>query len=355
MFPAAGFAHPADPGGRESDAAFSGADGLVSAPAWPRRVDRAILAALALSSAAWTLSVVAGWADPAGGFLQALDIADAPELPDGGEFPPLESVLAALGLLRLAFLAPTWRRRRRRPPPEDIAEETSAAAPCAAASPRLPLRDAGKVLAVWLATPLWWGWLGGVADAFTLFLGGIAGSAAAAAYALVLWRRRGGSWRVLWSGGPESPPIGAALRRAADRYLQFFPAVWLASRIGERLFGPLSQDMIRLLLWLGDRPAAFLTAMALAVAAAPAAEEIMFRLTLHGVLRRRLPAWALVAVSGLAFAAIHFDLRAFLPLAALGCFWAWRRERSGGLSEPILLHMTNNALSMFSLLLALGT
>lgn len=92
-----------------------------------------------------------------------------------------------------------------------------------------------------------------------------------------------------------------------------------------------------------SRPWEQLLLGAFAVATAPLTEEILFRGILWTLLRQR--GWGISAalVSSAAFAAIHLNLAAFLPLWALGLFWTWLYHRSGDLSLPILSHAMFNA------------
>lgn len=100
-----------------------------------------------------------------------------------------------------------------------------------------------------------------------------------------------------------------------------------------------------------------LPALALAILVYPPLEEWVFRGELQPALARRLPArlGPLSAANGLtslAFAALHllahppaWAAAVFLPSLVFG----FMRERSGGLAQPITLHLTYNA-SYFLLL-----
>jgi uncharacterized protein len=82
---------------------------------------------------------------------------------------------------------------------------------------------------------------------------------------------------------------------------------------------------------------------------APVVEELLFRgLLLRSLLRRTTPVWA-VAISSVAFAAVHLldpnTITLMTPLLLLATISAIRAVRSGELSQSILLHAGFNLLS----------
>jgi uncharacterized protein len=88
-----------------------------------------------------------------------------------------------------------------------------------------------------------------------------------------------------------------------------------------------------------------LTLIAAAVVA-PIAEEIFFRGFLYGGLRGRIGAIGAMLVSTLFFTALHFSIDQFIPIFFLGLFLAWLYEKTGSLYPGILLHLSNNAISL---------
>lgn len=73
-------------------------------------------------------------------------------------------------------------------------------------------------------------------------------------------------------------------------------------------------------------------------------EEALFRgVILHG-LRRRLPAWAAVALAALAFACLHLSPWRLLPQFCLGCLLGWMTLRAGSCWPAALAHAGHNAL-----------
>jgi uncharacterized protein len=88
----------------------------------------------------------------------------------------------------------------------------------------------------------------------------------------------------------------------------------------------------------------------LVVAATPAiCEEVLFRGAvqdlLGGAMSRR---WTLV-LTGVIFAAFHLNPVSFVPLAALGIYFAFLVDRSGSLLLPMIAHVTNNTIAVISL------
>jgi membrane protease YdiL (CAAX protease family) len=88
---------------------------------------------------------------------------------------------------------------------------------------------------------------------------------------------------------------------------------------------------------------AFMTALITMLG--PIAEELAFRGTLLPWLGRRLEAREAIIVTSLLFAAMHVHYGiAVLTVVPLGLVFGWARWRTGGLTVPIALHMTWNAL-----------
>ena len=77
---------------------------------------------------------------------------------------------------------------------------------------------------------------------------------------------------------------------------------------------------------------------------APFVEELLFRGVLFGWLRQRLSASLTIAVTSVAFAAIHV-YASILPLAfATGVALGWIRERSNSTAPTIVAHVVHNVL-----------
>ena len=84
---------------------------------------------------------------------------------------------------------------------------------------------------------------------------------------------------------------------------------------------------------------------------APFAEELVFRGFIYGGLRSRFGVVVATMSSTLFFTALHFSIAQFIPLFVLGLFLAWLYEKTGSLYPGIILHATNNAISLLLLVL----
>lgn len=129
--------------------------------------------------------------------------------------------------------------------------------------------------------------------------------------------------------------------------------VWVAATalyLGlDPLFGWL--DEIRsTLLWIGADggrlehagPALFASAAGRASLLAPVVEELLFRGSVFGWLRRRANGPVTIAVTAVLFAGIH-QMPVVLPLTALfGLGAGWLREHTGSVTPCLALHVLNN-------------
>ena len=79
------------------------------------------------------------------------------------------------------------------------------------------------------------------------------------------------------------------------------------------------------------------------VAAAPVAEELLFRGVLLRGLAHSIGARGAVWASALVFAASHFQAVQFPGLLAIGLTLAWLAQRTGGVAAPIVAHAAFNA------------
>jgi uncharacterized protein len=87
----------------------------------------------------------------------------------------------------------------------------------------------------------------------------------------------------------------------------------------------------------------------MAVAVAPAAEEVLFRGLLYPVLKRRIGMRWAVAVSSLLFAVIHLNLMTFVPLLLLAGLLVWLYEYTGNLLAPVAAHAVFNLANLLLL------
>ncbi|MFM9853659.1 MAG: lysostaphin resistance A-like protein [Sphingomonadaceae bacterium] len=79
---------------------------------------------------------------------------------------------------------------------------------------------------------------------------------------------------------------------------------------------------------------------------APLVEELLFRGYLQTALAHRVPPLAAVALSALAFAAVHMQLYATPALWVLGFAFGYLYYKTGSLRFNIVLHMLNNGLAL---------
>lgn len=150
-------------------------------------------------------------------------------------------------------------------------------------------------------------------------------------------------WRNLWG-----VPVGVGSQ------LVLVPTVtWLASRAAPGIFD-YSQMETRARDLVDNASGAWFVLLFVVVAlGAPVVEESVYRGLLQGSLRRTVhPTLALVAVAVL-FAAIHFSVIEFPGLLAFSLVLGVCFERSGGLTMPLLAHVSFNATALV-LLLAVG-
>lgn len=93
-----------------------------------------------------------------------------------------------------------------------------------------------------------------------------------------------------------------------------------------------------------------------AVAVGPFAEELFYRGMLFPALRRRLPLWPAMGLSGVLFGLSHLQttlegyLLVLIIIIPLGMFLAWIYERRGSLVVPVLAHAVFNVVQIVFLL-----
>jgi len=111
---------------------------------------------------------------------------------------------------------------------------------------------------------------------------------------------------------------------------------------------PDTQSVVQLVIDDGS-PALMLLIGLGAVVLAPLAEEIVFRGFLFRNLRDSLGKGLAMLLSGLAFAAVHFEPTLLLPLTALGVALALLYEWSGSLYVPIAVHALWNLFALIKI------
>jgi membrane protease YdiL (CAAX protease family) len=108
---------------------------------------------------------------------------------------------------------------------------------------------------------------------------------------------------------------------------------------------PTAQPVVKVLSLAGRGPA--LVAFALVtILVAPLAEELVFRGIIYPAIKHAgFPQLALWGPAAL-FAAIHFNLAAFLPLLLLALVLTWLYEKTDNLLAPIAAHSLFNAFNL---------
>jgi membrane protease YdiL (CAAX protease family) len=86
-----------------------------------------------------------------------------------------------------------------------------------------------------------------------------------------------------------------------------------------------------------------------AILVAPFAEEVLFRGILYSAIKQSGFPRLAVAISALVFSTIHFNLAAFLPLAAFAIALAWLYERTDNLAASITAHSVFNGVNFIML------
>ncbi|MBL9200641.1 MAG: CPBP family intramembrane metalloprotease [Opitutaceae bacterium] len=147
-------------------------------------------------------------------------------------------------------------------------------------------------------------------------------------------------------------PAGRVAISGAAAFLAGFPVVlgvslvaeWLVRRAG---LPEARQDLIGMFA-RAESPELLAAMIALAVVAAPVAEELAFRVGLFRWLRTRIPRWAALALPALLFASLHVNwktlagLASVPPLVALAVVFSLAYERTGHVGTPIVAHALFN-------------
>lgn len=97
--------------------------------------------------------------------------------------------------------------------------------------------------------------------------------------------------------------------------------------------------------FLKESTSAYLLPLTIFVAlVGPILEEIFFRGFVYTGLRKRFGAWGGTAIASAAFAALHMNGVAFLPIFILGMFLTYLYESTGSLIPSITAHMLHNGI-----------
>lgn len=83
-----------------------------------------------------------------------------------------------------------------------------------------------------------------------------------------------------------------------------------------------------------------------AVIIAPVTEEIFFRCFLQSAIRRKRSEYTAIVITAFIFAAVHMNLRLFIPLFVLGTVLSYLYERTGTIVAPLTVHVLHNAVTV---------
>lgn len=151
---------------------------------------------------------------------------------------------------------------------------------------------------------------------------------------------------------PAPPPLPGAVKTRQPvlaGLITFLISLPLISGIGlawksilEFLGHPAGEQEMVDLFRNADDPALLGFMIFLAVVIAPVTEELIFRAGIFRYLRTRIPRWLALILPALLFALLHGNLTAFVPLFALGVFFAYAYERTGRIAVPMIAHALFN-------------
>ncbi|MFC1806758.1 lysostaphin resistance A-like protein [Candidatus Omnitrophota bacterium] len=97
------------------------------------------------------------------------------------------------------------------------------------------------------------------------------------------------------------------------------------------------------LIFKEKRPILLIVISALIAFIGPFIEEVFFRGFLYGALKKRLNVRWAIFLSALVFSTLHTNVLGFVPILALGIFFAYLREKTGSLVPSIAVHVVHNS------------
>ncbi len=181
---------------------------------------------------------------------------------------------------------------------------------------------------------------------FPAILGTIAANAILILFFAIRWRQQRGEREfrlpkfkalVLWVAGVFLALL--AFNLLYQWVLKFFGITEIKQKVA--------------LFFKGDAPLIFSAfGFLLVVFFAPLGEELLYRGVLFPSLKRYLSIHWAALVSGVVFAALHFEPITLIPLAFMGYLLALARARTGSMWTPILIHAANNLAAFLSIVLS---
>ena len=141
--------------------------------------------------------------------------------------------------------------------------------------------------------------------------------------------------------------IVRAVALGAILLLMAYPFVGVADAIMQYFLGHGSTRQNIVELFSGSRTMQQrIMVIVLAVAVAPAAEELVFRFFLYGVLRRYFGVVVGLLINAILFAAVHQHLPSFAPLFVLGSCFTLAYEWSGSILVSMTMHSLFNSVNL---------
>lgn len=152
---------------------------------------------------------------------------------------------------------------------------------------------------------------------------------------------------------PAPRVAGAACRSAAVGATVVLALAFVASQLVQHLTGepPSPQDLVARAIDASTPTAHVAWLGFFGIVVAPLTEEAVFRGALYPALREAMGVRGAALASSAAFAAVHLDVTAALPLFGLAVLLAWQVERTGSLLGCAFVHAVNNATSLLPLFL----
>jgi uncharacterized protein len=142
--------------------------------------------------------------------------------------------------------------------------------------------------------------------------------------------------------------IFRAIAIAAILLLMAYPFILVTETIVQHFVqrGTARQEIVELFSGSGTNMRQRILIIVLAVAVAPATEELIFRFFLYGVLKRYFGIVSGLLINALLFAAVHQHLPSLAPLFVLGCCFTLAYEWSGSILVPMAMHSLFNAFNL---------
>ncbi|MBM4148334.1 MAG: CPBP family intramembrane metalloprotease [Lentisphaerae bacterium] len=167
--------------------------------------------------------------------------------------------------------------------------------------------------------------------------------------AVVLLRLRATSWKKAFGIGRRQTAAG--IMHGIVAYLAAVPAVAAGTVLWNMLLdragvSPGRQEVAQVFVETGHSAGVYILIAALALVAAPFAEELVFRGVALPLLARMTTPLLAIAAASVVFAALHFHMASLVPLFIIGSALGTAYVCSGSLAAPVTAHALFNAGSL---------